>query len=60
MKLMRASMSWRFQASLKAASVSVVTPGDDEEGEEGEEEEEEREEEGDAVTRWLRRWMGQA
>jgi hypothetical protein len=57
MKLMRASMSWRFQASLKAASVSVVTPGDDEEGEE---EEEEREEEGDAVTRWLRRWMGQA
>jgi hypothetical protein len=57
MKLMRASMSWRFQASLKAASVSVVTPGDDEEGDE---EEEEREEEGDAVTRWLRRWMGQA
>jgi hypothetical protein len=57
MKLMRASMSWRFQASLKAASVSVVTPGDDEEGEE---EEEEREEEGDGVTRWLRRWMGQA
>jgi hypothetical protein len=34
MKLISASMSWRFQASLKAARVSVVT-GEEVEGEEG-------------------------
>jgi hypothetical protein len=43
MKLMRASMSWRFQASLKAARVSVVTEV----------------EEGIAVTRELRKLMRQ-
>ncbi|MCY1559849.1 hypothetical protein D9M68_969250 [compost metagenome] len=44
MKPISASMSWRFQASLKAARVSVVTEV----------------EEGIAVTRKLRKLMRQA